>query len=40
MAFFTEGQVILQPVVCLRGGDRGICLGPPFSEAPLEVLLA
>jgi len=25
----------LQPVVCLRGGERGTCLG-----APLEVLRA
>jgi len=24
----------LQPVVCLRGGERGTCLGPPLFGPP------
>jgi len=26
---------MLPAVVCLRGGERGTCLGPPFLGAPL-----
>jgi len=26
----------LAPVVCLRGGERGTCLGPPFLGTPLR----
>ena len=26
----------VHPVVCLRGGERGTCLGPPFFGAPLK----
>jgi len=26
----------VHPVVCLRGGERGPCLGPPFFGAPLR----
>ena len=29
-----------RPVVCLRGGERGTCLGPPLVGGPLEVLRA
>jgi len=29
-----------QQAVCLRGGERGTCLGPPFLGSPLEVFRA
>jgi len=32
--------VITAAVVCLRGGERGTCLGPPFSGSLLEVFRA
>jgi len=28
---------ILDPVLSLKGGERGTCLGPPFIGDPLEV---
>jgi len=31
---------ISSPVVCLRGGERGTCLGPSFLGAPFQVLQA
>ena len=34
----TTSRCVFSPVVCLRGGERGTCLGPPFLGAPLEVL--
>jgi len=30
------GQRVRDPVVCLRGGERGTCLGSPFLGAPLR----
>ena len=30
------GGYDMSPVVCLRGGERGTCLGPPFWGPPLR----
>jgi len=30
----------LGAVVCLRGGERSTCLGPPLFGGPLEVIRA
>ena len=39
-AFQFKFRRNLQPVVCLRGGERGTCLGPLILGSPLEVLRA
>ena len=36
----TVSSGLLRPVVCLRWGERGTCLGPPFLGPPVDVLCA
>jgi len=31
--------MLLQPVLYLRVGEQGTCLGPPFLGTPLRVVL-